>query len=73
MSRKIPWFKDIVKIFYFYIFIILFALSLDFWGWGRSEPLILGLPLWVYYLLFLTLLTSGFFYFIAKNVWRDGK
>jgi len=73
MNKKQSWFKDKIKIFYFLAFIILFLLSLDFWGWGQSKPLILGLPFWIYYLLFLTLVTSGFFYLIAKNIWRDEK
>jgi len=55
----------------FIVFLALFVLSLDFWGWNSASPMFLGLPIWVYYLLFLTLSLSVFFYIIAKNVWRD--
>lgn len=57
----------------FFVFLTLFILSLDFWGWGQpvsAESLFLGLPIWIYYLLFLTIATSIFFYILAKNVWR---
>jgi len=71
MNNKISWFKNKMKIVYFFIFIILFTLSLDFWGWNQSKPLILGLPFWIYYLLFLTIIISGFFYLITKSIWRE--
>jgi len=73
MNIKLSWFKDRLKILYFLIFIVLFLLSLDFWGWEKTNPLILGLPFWIYYLLILTLLTSLFFYLVAKNIWKDDK
>jgi len=66
--------KQKTAILVFIAFISLFILSMDFWGWRQptsAESLILGLPLWIYYLLFLTLATSVFFYIIAKNIWRD--
>jgi hypothetical protein len=55
----------------FIMFIVLFTLSLDFWGWNIAEPLFFGIPLWLYYLFFLTVITSVFFYIIAKYLWSD--
>ena len=66
--------KQKIAILGFIVFIALFILSLDFWGWGRPtsvDSLVLGLPVWVYYMLFLTLATSVFFYIVVKYVWRD--
>jgi hypothetical protein len=65
------WFPKKSNAAWYLLFIILFLLSLDFWGWEQSKPLILGLPIWVYYLLFLTLLTSLAFYIFTKRFWRE--
>ena len=70
--KKLPfWFPKKDNAIVYILFIALFLLSLDFWGWGQYKPLILGMPLWVYYLLFLTLLTSVAFYLFSKTYWRD--
>jgi len=53
--------------------VIIFILSLDFWGWYQSKPMFLGLPIWVYYIIFLTLLLSIFYYIFSKNIWRKDK
>ena len=72
--KNLPfWFPKKDNVFWYFLFILLFLFSLDFWGWGQSKPLILGLPLWVYYLLILTLLTSLAFYVFAKYFWREDK
>lgn len=66
--------KQKIVVISFIVFLALFSLSMDFWGWGQptsAGSLILGLPLWIYYIIFLTLATFVFFYIIAKNVWRD--
>ena len=68
--------KQKITVFGFIVFLALFILSMDLWGWGQptsADPLILGLPIWIYYLIFLTLATFVFFLIIAKNVWRDEK
>jgi len=39
-------------------FIALFLLANDFWAWGRTPVLLLGLPLWVWYAISLGLLLS---------------
>ena len=70
--RKLPfWFPKKENIFVYIVFIVIFLLSLDFWGWEQYKPLILGMPLWVYYLLILTLLTSVAFYLFSKSYWSD--
>lgn len=68
--------KQKTAIFGFIMFVTLLLFSLDFWGWGQPtsvDSLVLGLPIWIYYLLFLTLATFVFFYLVAKYVWRDEK
>ena len=70
--KKIPfWFPKKNNAIVYIVFIVLFLLSLDFWGWRRYEPLILGMPLWVYYILILTLIISVAFYLFSKAYWSD--
>ena len=70
--KKLPfWFPKKENIIVYIVFIVIFLLSLDFWGWRQYKPLILGMPLWVYYLLILTLLTSVAFYLFSKSYWSD--
>ena len=69
--RNLPfWFPKKENGFWYIIFILLFLFSLDFWGWGQGKPLFFGLPLWIIYLLVLTLLTSIIFYIFSKFYWR---
>ena len=68
--------KQKISVLGFTVFLALFILSMDLWEWGQPnsiDSLILGLPIWIYYLIFLTLATSVFFYIISKNIWRDEK
>jgi hypothetical protein len=67
------WFPKKDNAIVYLVFIVIFLLSLDFWGWGQSKPMFLGMPLWVYYLIIITLLTSVAFYILAKYYWRDSK
>jgi hypothetical protein len=72
--KNLPfWFPKKDNALWYLFFILLFLLSLDFWNWGQSKPLILGLPFWVYYLIILTLLTSLVFYAFSKFYWRNDK
>jgi len=73
MKKKISWFKNKKNIFAFLIFFTIFILSLDFWQWTDNHPFFLGLPLWIYYLIIITLLTSVYYFFITKNIWSDKK
>jgi Na+/proline symporter len=43
------------------VFSVLFILGNDFWNWGRSPRLLLGLPLWVWYFFALGFLLSSAF------------
>ena len=71
---KLPfWFPKKDNVIVYLVFIVIFLLSLDFWGWGQSKPMIFGMPLWVYYILIITLLTSVAFYIFSKYYWRDSK
>jgi SSS family solute:Na+ symporter len=40
-------------------FVLLLALACDFWAWGRTPNLFLGLPLWVWYSIGLAVILSG--------------
>jgi hypothetical protein len=69
--KNLPfWFPKKENAFWYLVFILLFSFSLDFWGWNKSRPVIFGLPLWIYYFLILTLLTSVVFYIFSKYFWR---
>lgn len=39
---------------FFWMGSALFALSLDFWAWGTIKPLLIGLPLWLWYFVLLS-------------------
>ena len=69
--KNLPnWLPNKNNIFWYLLFFLLFIFSLDFWGWNKSNPLILGLPLWIYYFIIITLLTSVAFYIFSKYFWR---
>jgi len=69
--KNLPfWFPKKENIIWFFLFILLFIFSLDFWSWEKFKPFIFGLPLWMYYILILTLLTSAVFYIFSKFYWR---
>ena len=69
--KNTSWFKEKKKILAIITFLAIFIFSLDYWGWNIENISFLGLPLFVYYLIFLTLLLSVFFYILSKNIWRD--
>jgi hypothetical protein len=62
MKKTMPW-----KVGY----VVIVALSLDFWNWGRTEPLILGVPYWVVAFILLNLALSAFYMSFAANAWGD--
>jgi len=39
---------------YFWLFTGIFILAMDFWAWGKVEPTVWGIPLWVGYFLMLS-------------------
>jgi SSS family solute:Na+ symporter len=43
---------------YFWLFAGIFILAMDFWSWGKVEPTVWGIPLWVGYFIFLSALQS---------------
>jgi hypothetical protein len=36
----------------------IFILAMDFWAWGKVEPIVWGIPLWVGYFVFLSALQT---------------
>jgi len=43
---------------YVYLLAGIFVLAMDFWAWGRAYPLFLGIPLWIFYFVGLSLLQT---------------
>jgi SSS family solute:Na+ symporter len=43
---------------YCWLFAGIFVLAMDFWAWGKVEPIILGIPLWVGYFVVLSVLQT---------------
>jgi SSS family solute:Na+ symporter len=39
---------------YMYLLAGIFILAMDFWAWGKSQPLIMGIPLWMGYFIVLS-------------------
>ncbi|MDM8522537.1 sodium:solute symporter family protein [Desulfococcaceae bacterium HSG8] len=39
---------------YFYILTGIFFLAMDFWAWGKSQPVFMGIPLWIGYFIALS-------------------
>ncbi len=39
---------------YFYLLIGIFTLATDFWAWGKSQPMFMGIPLWMGYFMVLS-------------------
>lgn len=39
---------------YFYLLIGIFSLATDFWAWGESQPVFMGVPLWMGYFIVLS-------------------
>jgi len=52
-------------------FLLLVALSLDFWNWGASEPLYLGVPFWVVNTFILSILFSLYYLAFSKYHWGN--
>jgi len=44
---------------YFYLLGLTFFMGTDFWSWGRVDPVIVGLPLWIWYFVGLSMLQMG--------------
>jgi hypothetical protein len=53
---------------YVWLLSAIFLLAMDFWAWGRIEPIIFGVPLWVGYFVVLSALqTIVMVYLIRKE------
>jgi hypothetical protein len=72
--KSLPfWFPKKENAFWYFLFIIIFIFSNDLWGWNHANPMLFGLPVWVIYLLILTILTSIAFYIFSKVFWRTSE
>jgi hypothetical protein len=65
------WFPKKENAIWFFLFILIFLLSMDLWAWNQSSPFIFGLPIWIIYILILTLSTSIAFFLLSKFYWRE--
>jgi hypothetical protein len=43
---------------YFWLLAGIFVLAMDFWAWGKVEPTVWGIPLWVGYFMILSALQT---------------
>jgi hypothetical protein len=59
------------KMVWLIIFCLLCIFYVDIWNWNKITPLFFGLPYWVYYHFFLTVLSSLLFYVFIHQIWRD--
>ena len=61
------WKENALKIFvpgwiqnpYFYILTAIFLLAMDFWAWGKIEPVVMGIPLWMVYFICLSAIQTA--------------
>lgn len=44
---------------YFFMLAGIFVLSMDFWAWGKSEPVFMGVPLWLGYFISLSAIQTA--------------
>ncbi len=56
---------------YFWALTVLFILAMDFWAWGRSLPLVMGVPAWIYYFVILSVLQTVVMYFWVRRKSRN--
>ena len=54
------------------LFILLFILGNDFWAWGKSPTILMGLPLWVWYYIVLGVVLSVSYKLFFVSVGRTG-
>lgn len=52
---------------YVWLFIAVFLLAMDFWAWGRAEPVMFGIPLWVGYFIVLSAIQTIIMVFLIKT------
>jgi SSS family solute:Na+ symporter len=52
---------------YFFMLIGIFVLGVDFWAWGRSAPMFMGIPLWLGYFVLLSAIQTAVMAAWIKN------
>ena len=52
-------------------FLVLIVLSVDFWNWGSSRPVMLGMPFWVFWDILIVLMTGVYYILLGLYIWRD--
>ncbi len=56
---------------YVWLLFAVFLLAMDFWAWGRVEPVIFGIPLWVGYFIILSAMQTIIMIFLIKKASVD--
>jgi solute:Na+ symporter, SSS family len=57
---------------YVWLLAAIFILAMDFWAWGRVEPVIFGIPLWVGYFIVLSALQTAVMVHLIRQEDRTG-
>jgi hypothetical protein len=52
---------------YLYLLAGIFLLAMDFWAWGKSEPIVAGIPGWMFYFIFLSAMQTAVMVFWVKH------
>ncbi|MEN4011172.1 MAG: hypothetical protein AB1453_07325 [Chloroflexota bacterium] len=51
--------------------LLIILLSIDFYNWGKTPRLIVGMPDWVWFNMGLVLATSLIYFMLSRVTWRD--
>jgi hypothetical protein len=66
-----PWKQHKNQLLLGFLLVLFLICSLDFWNWKNNLLGFFGFPLWIWYLLILTVLLSFIYYIIIVFFWRD--
>ncbi|MCU0559717.1 MAG: sodium:solute symporter family protein [Desulfobacterales bacterium] len=56
----------------FLMLVGVFLLAMDFWAWGRIDPLVAGLPVWIAHFIALSALQTAIMAFMVRRAERGG-
>lgn len=67
--RKADWLTNR----YVPVFAVIFILGMDFWAWEAARPTMMGLPIWLFYFVLLSILQTGAMIWLIRSSTIDGK
>jgi hypothetical protein len=53
------------------IFAVIFMLGMDFWAWEAARPTMLGLPIWLFYFVLLSVLQTCAMIWLIRSATID--